>query len=151
MSLLPLVTPNQEQAWPAEWQSLQEGEVLLVAESLGQAGVVRWRQAGFSFTAPCLLPPLRSDSRLRFLLRAVSPARLDPVEATADDLQETRQALEKRLFNGAEAPLGNSLEEILFEHFTAAEAARSSALKRFEALDQRSSHRLAIAVEAAAL
>jgi len=151
MTELLLVTPNQEQAWPPHWQSLQEGEVLLVAEWLTPDGAVVWRQGGLTFTAPCLLPPLRSDARLRFLLRAVSPARLEPVEATADDLQETRQALEKRLFNGAEAPLGNSLEEILLEHFTASEAARTNALKRFEALDQRSSHRLAIAVEAALL
>jgi len=150
MSLLPLVTPNQEQAWPAEWQSLQEGEVLLVAESLGQAGVVRWRQAGFSFTAPCLLPPLRSDARLRFLLRAVSPARLDPVEASPEAQRDSLRALEQRLSNAGETPPALCLEESLLQHYNAVEAARANTLTRLEVLDQRTSQRLSIAVEAAA-
>lgn len=150
MTVWHLVLPNQEQAWPDRCQSLEEGEVLLVAESLTPEGSVLWRQAGLSFTAPCLLPPLRSDTRLRFLLRAVSPARLEPVEVTPETLQDSQQALETRLFSSEELPRAKSLEESLQQHFAALELTRTQALKRFEPLDQRTSQRLTIAVEAAA-
>lgn len=150
---------NQETPWPTTPHNLEEGEVLLVAESLTPDGSVRWRKAGVSFTAPCLLPPLAGERTLRFRLRVVRAASLTPIESTAERLEQSRQQLVQRLgltsapppalADRESASTTPSLEHSLLQHFTDDENRRRDALDRFEAFNQRSSERLVRTVEAA--
>lgn len=163
MSLAATLSTNQECAWPSSPQRLEDGELLLVVESLQSDGSVCRRHGASTFTAPCLLPPLASGSRLRFRLRVIQAAHLLPEESTAEQVQECRQALLKRLSPRATAPppaaaatqpnvaaaTTTSLEDLLLQWSSEQDAQRRCALERFEALDESSSARLARSVEAA--